>query len=412
MVFLLPFMLTHLLIRISIRSQSYSGKHLERFGLYPEPVKPGGFLVHCVSVGEVMAATPLIRQLMTQHPDQSVTISCTTATGAEQIRQSFGNKVTQLYLPYDTPFMMRALLKKVRPQKVMITEVELWPNMLDLCWKRQISVYLINARMTDRSVRSYQKLKPLFQPMLSKLRAVGAQGQRDFDNYLKLGLNPEKLHLTHNIKFDLADSSTHQKTVTRIKQRFNIHQQTVLLAGSTHEPEEDIAIEAIKALQADYPDLLLILVPRHPQRFDTVEALLQRKKMAFLRTSEARQCQADTKVLLVDQMGMLTALYGLADMAFVGGSIANRGGHNALEPAAFGVPVMMGPHRYNNPEICAALTSKGALTLVNNHRDMIQICQRWLQQPAARCQAGEQGKQVLDENRGALTKTLAMLATN
>ena len=323
-------------------------RQFQRCGFLPRIKKKQGILVHCVSVGEVATAAKLLKVMLQQQPDLVITITTTTATGAEQVQKTFADSVQHLYLPYDLPFNMTRLLNKLQPSQVLVTEVELWPNMIHACWRRDIPVTIINARMTDRSVRSYQKISALFQPMLHKLKQVCAQGQRDFDNYLALDIPREKLFLSGNIKFDLQLTTADQQQAQQLKQTLALPPRPIFIAGSTHDPEEQLLLEAYKALSQQYPDLLLILVPRHPQRFEKVYQLCQQFQFKTVRMSQGQSCQADSQIILGDTLGQLNSLYALADFAYIGGSIADRGGHNPLEASIHGLPVMMGPHTYNN----------------------------------------------------------------
>jgi 3-deoxy-D-manno-octulosonic-acid transferase len=265
--------------------------------------------------------------------------------------------------------------------------------------------------MSEKSTKTYQKLPSLFQPMFEKITAVCAQDQRDYLNYLTLGVSPDKLTLTHNIKFDLTISN-HDITLSQtIKTSFALENRLILVAGSTHEPEEQILLDAYLALVTFYPQLLLIIVPRHPQRFEKVYQLLQKQNVKTILMSKEKPCSLNTQVLLCDQMGKLRSIYALADISFVGGSLADRGGHNALEPAAMGVPILMGNSTYNNPAICQALAESGALITVIDAQQIESTCKKWLESAEQRKHAGAAGKQVLANNSGAIQKTLDVLAS-
>jgi 3-deoxy-D-manno-octulosonic-acid transferase len=382
----------------------------ERFGFGLYQRQTGGYLFHCVSVGEVVAAAPLIKQLQTLRPDQSITLTTTTATGSERALELFGNSIEHCYLPFDIPFAMNRLLNRIRPDQVVITEVELWPNMIHCCWQRHIPVTVINARMTDRSVNRYRKLSWLAGPMLAKLSKVCAQGQRDFDNYLRLGVTENKVVLTNNIKFDLPDIDV---TALRrdVIEAYGAQHRKVLVAGSTHAPEEELLLDAYQQLKANHQHLLLVLVPRHPQRFAQVSELCLQRSLKVTRVSANKPCQADTDILLGDQMGILKQLYAMSDIAFVGGSLSNKGGHNALEPAQLGIPILMGPSQYNNPEICAGLEASGALYTVKDQTDLINQCHHWLSRPDTAREKGLAGQQTIHNNAGAVKTTIDVLMT-
>lgn len=376
---------------------------LQRFGVVPKQKDVGGYLVHCVSVGEVVAASCLIKRIKQDTPTIPVTITTTTVTGAARVKALFGDSVQHFYLPYDLPVIMSTMLTRIQPKTVLITEVELWPNLIHACWKKQIACIVVNARMTDRSAKRYKKLSKLFTPMVHKLSHICAQGQRDFDNYLRLGAASDQLTLTNNIKFDQVVST--RETLAGFMGLERCATQ-VVVAGSTHDPEEHILLTAMNELWQSYPHIVLVIVPRHPQRFDVVASFLEESSVPFVRSSHAQQLPVNTNVILVDEMGRLNDAYSVAYCAFVGGSIANRGGHNALEPAAFSIPILMGPHTYNNPDICAYLTACGALQSITDAHDIANWIRKWIDEPKSHQEAGKSGEKVLSDNSGAVEKTL------
>ena len=406
---LLPLTLLVSLYKVLSRSKDYGARLSERYGFIPKPKRTGGILLHCVSVGEVVAATTLVKAILAKHPKTVFTITTTTPTGSERVKQTFGDSVNHFYLSYDLPMAMNNLLNTIKPEKVMITEVELWPNLIHSAWKQQIPVYIVNARLTNKSRQAYSKLSALFVPMLHKVTAVCAQGQRDYDNYLALGAKEEQVVLTNNIKFDQAITTEEQKKVDELQQQLTPTNRTVLIAGSTHEPEEQVLLDAYKELKPKHPDLLLIIVPRHPQRFSKVEQLIQKQALSQIKVSENISVSDETDVVLADQMGILKALYGISNVAFVGGSIADKGGHNALEAALFGIPVVMGSHTYNNPAICDALAEAGALQTADTAPTLVALLQPWLDDPVLREKDGQTGKRVVIDNSGAIGRTLEVL---
>ena len=379
---------------------------LERFGRVKPANEKGGYLFHCVSVGEVVAASCVIKAIMQQQPNLPITITTTTKTGSARVQELFGDKVNHCYLPFDLPFAMSQFLERISPSLVLITEVELWPNLINQCYQKGIPAMVINARMTERSAHRYSKVSGLFKPMLEKLSCICAQGERDYQHYQTLLPNDSRLVLTNNIKFDQAGQLTAMPA--EIMGLVN-GQRPILVGGSTHDPEELTLLDALKSLLKQVPDLLLVLVPRHPERFKIVEKMLSESGLRFQTSSTADTVHQESQVLLVDQMGKLNQFYSVANIAFVGGSIADRGGHNALEPAAFSLPIMMGPHIYNNPTICEYLLEHGAMERVHTAQDITTICSKWLQDPTLAKQAGSAGLQVLQSNQGAVDKTLQQI---
>ncbi|WP_339725781.1 lipid IV(A) 3-deoxy-D-manno-octulosonic acid transferase [uncultured Paraglaciecola sp.] len=410
---IIPFSMCHFSYQLLRRKPGYTKARLSRFGLTTNHnTQMESLIIHCASVGEVVAIQNLVEQLLVQKPNQHITITTNTTTGADRVQLLFSDRVSHAYLPYDFPLFLKLFLKTKRPSQVLINEMELWPNLCDQCWSLNIPVIIVNGRMSEKSTRTYQKFPSLFQPMFQKITAICAQDQRDYQNYLTLGVDPKKLTLTNNIKFDLSISVADIELSHAIKTDFSLEERLIIVAGSTHEPEEQILLNAYLALASVYPQLLLIIVPRHPQRFEKVHQLLQRQKIDTLLMSEKKACQPSTQVLLCDQMGKLRAIYALADISFVGGSLTDKGGHNALEPAAVGVPVLMGESTYNNPAICQALAASGALLTVTDAPQIESACKIWFDNPEQRKRAGEAGKQVLTQNSGAIQKTLEVLNDN
>ncbi|MGO4893054.1 3-deoxy-D-manno-octulosonic acid transferase [Flavobacterium sp. W21_SRS_FM6] len=405
---LLPILLINWLFNFTKFNSVVAKEYLSRFGYSNKSIVKGGIWLHCASVGEVVAMQQLVERLLITQPCGAITISTNTMTGRERVQQLFADKVVHLYLPYDFSWCIYPLLKKIQPRKLLITEMELWPNLCHCSWRKKVPTYLVNGRMSEKSAASYQKLAWLSQPLLNKLSGICAQGTRDVDNYLALGANNTTLVLTNNVKFDLVISENDYAEAAKMSEKFHLKNRTIIVAGSTHDSEELVAIEAYRQLAQQFPNLLLILVPRHPQRFSEVNDILLQQKLIFTRMSEP-EYKENLEVLLVDKMGVLRALYSLANIAFVGGSIALRGGHNALEPAAFGVPILMGKSTYNNPQICETLHQAGALAFIENSDDFSQQCVRWLEDETLRQQATDAGLRVIKQNRGAIERTLAVL---
>jgi 3-deoxy-D-manno-octulosonic-acid transferase len=380
---------------------------LARFGFIKKHHSVNGYLFHCVSVGEVVAASAVIKQLIISEPDVAITISTTTPTGANQAIGLFGDRITHHYLPFDIPVVMNRFLSQIQPKMVVITEVELWPNMIHRCGQKGIPVCVINGRLSARSAHRYKKFSALFLPMFRTLTHICAQGPKDFQNYLSLGVEASKITQTNNIKFDQPRVDLAPDFQFLGLRRGCRH---ILLGGSTHAPEEDILLTAFKSLVTEYPDLLLILVPRHPERFDAVAQLVEASGLSFCRSKDTDEVSDDCQVLLIDEMGKLNFAYQVSTMAFVGGSIADKGGHNALEAAACALPIMMGPLTYNNPEICAGLKSVGALYTVNSAQDIGALALNWLRNPKSAKASGIAGLTELKRNRGAVVETMKILA--
>lgn len=403
LVFVIPFAFLQLMLRGATRNKNYNRRRFERFGFVSHAPKENGYLFHCVSVGEVVAASCLIKRIMQDEPECQITVTTTTPTGSARVRAIFGDTVHHFYLPYDLHMAMAVMLKRIKPKAVLITEVELWPNLIHACWKRDIPVMVVNARMTDRSARRYKKISKLFNPMLGKLYHICAQGERDFANYAWLGVSEQKLTLTNNIKFDQVVS-----TVASGHPFLGLSKEEypILVAGSTHDTEETAVLNAAKLLWRKNPSLKVIIVPRHPERFDSVAKLIEATGLPFVRSSQEQSVPENTNVILLDEMGKLNDAYAVGAFAFVGGSIADKGGHNALEPASFSIPIMMGPNTYNNPVICGHLEECGALVKIDSGEEMFTIVDKWICEPNERKKAGQAGRKVLEDNSGALESTV------
>lgn len=406
---LTPLLICKLLFSQIIGKHGYTLSRWSRFGLIGHLQTSNTLMIHCASVGEVVAIQHLVKYLLKHHPAQTIVITTNTTTGADRVQLLFDDLVLHYYLPYDFPLFLWLFLKKVKPNKVLINEMELWPNLCAISHTLDIPIFIVNGRMSDKSTKTYKKFPALFSPMLLNITHICAQGDRDFSNYLKLGIPATKLTLTNNIKFELEINSADLVTSKKILEDFSLQNRRIIVAGSTHAPEEQELLAAYLRLKEKYHNLLLIIVPRHPQRFDKVHQLLKKQAGNVNLMSEMQPSTNETQVLLCDQMGKLTALYALANIAFIGGSIAKRGGHNALEAAAYNVPILMGPSSYNNPEIQQALADAGALKTVTNSAQIQQTCEHWFDNPKVMINDGNEGGKVLQQNKGAIAKTIQAL---
>ncbi len=410
---LLPAILLRLLWRSRL-APAYRQRWAERFGLFPTPAvdrqRPVAWL-HAVSVGETLAAVPLVKRLQREHPDWQWVITTTTPTGSDRVRASFGDSVFHVYAPYDLPWLLGAFLRRTQPTLAIIMETELWPNMLAACRARKIPTIVANARLSARSARGYARLAPLTRAMLADASLVAAQQQADGERFVQLGLPPDRLAVTGSIKFDLdLDNTVHNKAAVLRAQWSANGTRAVWLVASTHPGEDDIILQAFAALKKQYADLLLVLVPRHPERFNTIAQQCTQAGWRVLRHSSGAVPDASTDIIVGDTMGELLAFYGAADMAFVGGSLVPVGGHNLIEPAAWGCPVMSGPHLFNFAEVESLLRDNNALVIAGDAASIADTVQRWLADPAERKAFGERARAVADSNRGALEKLCGLIA--
>jgi 3-deoxy-D-manno-octulosonic-acid transferase len=398
-------------IRLWLRARkapAYAKRIGERFSLGLPPMQPGGIWVHAVSVGESIAAAPLIRALLLRYPQLPITVTCMTPTGSERIQALFANepRIQHCYLPYDLPCAARRFLDRVRPTLAVIMETELWPNHIHQCARRGIPVALANARLSERSARGYARFPRLTRPMLGEMSLFAVQTEAEAERFRQLGARTDTVEVTGSIKFDLTIDPQLLESASALRRQWQAVDRPVWIAASTHEGEDEVVLAAHQRLLASYPDALLILVPRHPERFDSVAQLCEREGFATVRRSSAQPVTAQTSVLLGDTMGELLFLYALADSAFVGGSLVPNGGHNLLEPAALAKPVLSGPHLFNFLEIAAQLRAAGALQEVEDAESLALAVQRLFELPRDAQRMAEAGLKVMRSNQGALQRLL------
>ena len=401
----LPLIVLRLLYR-GFKAPRYWQRIGERFGFITPPERGPCLWVHAVSVGETIAAVPVIRHLLEHYPQYQIVVTTMTPTGSEQVKTIFGDDVYHVYAPYDEPTSIRRFLKSVQPKLLIIMETELWPNLIHYSHERGAPVVLANARLSARSAKGYQRVRGLARPMLNQLAKVAAQHQADADRFQSLGMPFERLQVTGSIKLDItidkqivADSQSLKSEYSQQGQRF------VWIAASTHEGEDEKLLAAHQQLRAQHADALLILVPRHPERFNRVA---QQSSVLFntVRRSQHAAVDLSTEVVVGDTMGELLLLYGCADVAFVGGSLVAHGGHNMLEPAAWGLPVLTGKHNFNFEKIAEALAGVGGLQTVADTSELAKLLVVLASQPAQRSAMGQAALSYIETNRGALKQLL------
>ncbi len=393
------------------KSPDYAKGYGERLGFYRHLIKPKakGIVIHASSVGEVNVAIPLVKALQTQYPEMAITFTCMTPTGAKLIKKVFGETVTHCYLPFDLPFAIKRFLRFVEPKVVVVMETELWVNLFYTLKRKNITLIIANARLSARSCKHYAKFQKTMSNILQCIDLIAAQDQLSADRYLAIGAMPEQVQVTGNIKYDLHILP---EIYEKISQNQGV-KRLIWVAASTHAGEEEIILQAHQRLCASFPDLLLILVPRHLERFDDVAELLRQyehqNSLSFVRHSE--NCLTQHKnVLLVDTIGELLFFYGLCDVALIGGSLISQGGHNPLEAAAFKKPIVSGVEVFNFYEVYQQLEDANAVKWVMNTAESLAMeIQFLLQNPAERKAMGEAGFVVLQRNQGALIKLLALM---
>lgn len=407
-----PLLLLYLLLR-SRKDAGYRQRFTERFALkLPAASAKDGIVLHTVSVGEFNAAKPLIKQLLLRYPHLSLTITCTTPTASAAIvkfiaeQRDLAIKVEHCYLPFDYPLLMRRWLKWMQPQLLLILETELWPNLLANCKALSIPTLVVNARLSARSAKGYKRFSALTQPMLKSISQILTQDKNSARRFQALGA--QQVSVAGNIKFELDVPESSVQLAQSLKSV--LQGRMVWVAGSTHVGEDELLIQAYQKLKIQFPQLLLVLVPRHPERFDAVAQLLKQQQLTFVRRSKAQVPAVDTAVWLADSMGELLSWYQLADIVFVGGSLIERGGHNPLEAMAFGKPVLAGPHVFNFQQVFLLLQRQQAYIQVADAAELVQSLQRLLQQPELLRQLGSKGLAIYQQQQGALARIMLQVS--
>lgn len=391
----------------SIRQPAYRQRLSERFGLYPYKLEKC-IWVHAVSVGETLAAIPLIKMLKSHYPNQPILVTTMTPTGAERVKAAFGDTVHHAYIPYDLPGAVQRLLNNMQPMVCIILETELWPNLIHACHKKHIPICLINARLSEKSAKGYQRIAALARDMLQRIDFIAAHAHMDANRFIALGAPKERVVVTGNIKFDIELPSDLLDKSAALREWLG-KSRFIWIAASTHEGEEDIILAAHKKIREQYPHALLILVPRHPDRFDAIAKLAGLSFLTVRRSSQL-PCAPETAVYLGDTMGELLLMYGAADVAFVAGSLIPRGGHNMLEPGALGKPILTGPHLFNFAEISELFISANALTKVTDANSLATQLLWLIQHPAEQTEMGIRALRVIEKNRGTLKKQVMIIS--
>ncbi|MGJ8687862.1 MAG: lipid IV(A) 3-deoxy-D-manno-octulosonic acid transferase [Spongiibacteraceae bacterium] len=406
---ILPLIYLRLLWR-SLRAPEYRRRMAERFGVFEAPAGPAnGLWLHAVSVGESIAAAPLIRQFQARYPELPIVITTTTPTGSERVREIFGDTVFHVYAPYDTPRAVSRFLDRLRPSIAVFMETEVWPNMVCLSADRGIPVVLANARMSEKSARGYGRLGSFSKDIFSRFAMVAAQSEADAARFAQLGVRQDGLAVVGSVKFDVEVSPSMQRQAEHLRQYW-LGGRSVWIAASTHAGEEEQLLAAHRSLLGAHPDVILLLVPRHPERFGKVADLIEAKNFTLQRRSEGGEIAADTQVVLGDSMGELSVLLGCSDLAFVGGSLVAHGGHNTLEAAVWGQPIITGASDFNFVEISRLLKAGGALKIFNNADELAAgLVQLFASAPEREAMAVA-AKQVIEENRGALARQFTLIA--
>ena len=403
-----PLIIVRLYYR-GIRAPGYRQRILERFGHFTPPAdfdrQKKTIWIHAVSVGETYAAQPLVKALQQSYPDSQFLITSMTPTGSESVKTLFNGSVFHAYLPYDLPMAIRRFLHTINPDLLIIMETELWPNLIYHCKQRDVKILLANARLSEKSALGYEKISGLMRKMLQSFDAIAAQSKEDADRLQALGADIEELQVTGSLKFHVqknAGLNSDEPFFDAIKASNRI----VITAASTREGEEEKVLKAYKDVQSRNPNVLLLLVPRHPERFDEVAALCERSQLQTMRRSLSQSAINDIKIIVGDSMGEMAGYYSVANIAFVGGSLVNTGCQNVLEPAALALPILVGPSQFNFAQICNQLESAGGLLTVSDERGLAASLNQLVENEALRRQMGDASKSVVEGNQQALPALL------
>lgn len=405
---LLPVFLIRL-FALSFSMPAYRSRWRERLGYVPSP--PAGnplIWIHAVSVGEVQAATTLIRLIDEQLPSCSIVVSTVTPTGADTLKKHFQDRYTHFYLPYDLPGVVERMLQRLMPDICIIMETEIWPNLYYYCKQRNIPVVIANARLSVNSLSGYKKVPTLVARTLAYVDRVVAQSKVDATRFHELGCNWDNIKISGNLKFDVSPVSEGKPSLQE-NPRLGIASRPVWVAASSHEGEEELILDAYEWVLKEYSNCLLILAPRHPQRFDKVASLCRERGYSLNKLSEIEVEEGSVQILMVDSIGELHQLFPLADAAFIGGSLVAGGGHNMLEPAAYGKVVLTGVNYSNFQEVAELMLSAKAMFVVNDPKELAEKLLLLLADDKLRTEMGENALQVVKNNSGAARMTVEIV---
>ncbi len=406
---LLPFVIFNLLWR-GIRYPAYWFRWPERFGYLESMQGQRVIWVHAVSVGEVRSAAELVNELADRFPRHRVLVTTMTPTGSQQVHELFGDRVIHAYVPYDFPGSVRRFMTRVNPEFAVVAETEFWPNLFKACQDRNVPLFLVNVRLSQESLRGYLRIPRTARAMLERATLICAQTNSDAQRLKNLGVAQSRIEVTGNLKFDAPLPSSLLAEAETLRRQWGAG-RPVVIAASTHAGEEKKILTAYQVLRQHYTDLLLVLVPRHPERFKAVARLCRRNgARVALRSQHRGVLSSDIDILVGDTMGELQRLYAAADIAFVGGSLVRTGGHNLLEPCAVGVPVIFGPHMFHFEEISTMVLERGAGSQVHDEAGLADSVAIYLEQPVLREAAGEAARLLVAENRGAVARTLQLMS--
>lgn len=393
----------------SINHKEYRQRLSQRFGWVPSHLKSGGIIVHAASVGEVIAVTPFVEQLLIKYPDLPITVTTFTPTGSAQVIKSFSNRVQHCYLPLDISFCVHLFFKLLKPKAVVLMETELWPTLIQRCYKSDLKLLLINARLSEKSLKSYKKLSWLITPALNKFSAILCQSGDNAQNFIDMGAKSELVQTSGNLKYDIAITKAMEDKISELKEYVD-SERKLIVVGSTHQGEEQQMLDALKDLKTTQPDLLMAIVPRHPERFSSVVQLCQEQGFNTVQRSTKQPVTTDTDVWVIDTLGELFACYALSDICIVAGSFSDVGGHNPLEAALFAKPIVVGTNMANFKDMNHKLLDANGIVQLASNQDLAVQLDKLLQDNEKANALGENALSVVLANQGATQKSITSLA--
>lgn len=392
----------------SIKAPQYRNRYWERLGWYRNHFEGPVIWFHAVSVGEAEAAFPLVKRIRNDFPEKKILITTTTPTGSARVKAVLADTVEHVYLPYDTPCAVGRFMTTFKPELAVVMETEIWPNLFAACASKNIPLLIVNARLSERSARGYARIPGLITPALSCISQIAAQTKDDADRFVLIGAEQGRVLAAGNLKFDIEIDSQSIDQGKRLKDEL-FAGRFVWIIASTHKNEEAIFLDLYPQLKAAIPELLLLIVPRHPERFAEVARLIDECRFNVITRSSGLKCADDTDVYLLDRMGELKTFYAAADLAFVGGSMVPTGGHNILEPAVLGIPVLFGPFMDNFKEIARNVLADEAAIQCHDRNAVAETVVDLYQNPQRRRELSDKGLQFVERNKGALDKVAALI---
>jgi 3-deoxy-D-manno-octulosonic-acid transferase len=389
------------------REPGYAERVAERYGEIASMAHLRPVWIHAVSAGETIAAVPLIEQLLIRHPDISLLVTSTTPAGSGEVKRRLGNRVLHTYAPYDFEDAVTSYFERVRPRALVLIETELWPNLLRAAKAAGVPVVLVNGRLSERSAKGYGRIAALTRDMLETFELIGCQSDAHRERFIALGAPAQRVQSLGSVKYDVLVPDALRGDAAELRARYGWINRPVFIAASTHPGEEEQVLEAWSHIRGKLPQARLLLVPRHPPRADEVSVLVASRGWAAARQSQLSG--AAPEVVVGDVMGSLLMLYGTADAAFVGGSLVDRGGHNPIEPALWGIPVATGPHTFNFADVMSDFREAQAVKEVPAAAELAKVVAGWLAGDPAGSETGKHARTLVERKRGALERTIRAL---